>query len=117
MEISIPSSSVICFIWHREHKQSKDFQSAIHPFNLALKCFHSFMRKDGPNVQSCRTYQSTAMGLDFPHASQKGGLPFVPGVPTTEWRKDCVVLLFGFRFSLGLRMGVTHGVQEHGEKV
>lgn len=68
MELSIPSSSIICFIWHKEHQQPKDFQSAIHPFNLALKYFHSLTRKDGTNLKCGRTYHSTPMVLDFPHA-------------------------------------------------
>lgn len=116
MDISIPSSSIICFIWHKEHQQPKNFQSAIHPLNLALKYFHSLMRKGGPNLQSCRIYQSTATTLDFPHAlsgcmkfnrfaSQKSGVPFVPGVPAR--RKACVGGTFGLHFSLVLRMGVT----------
>jgi len=115
MEISIPSNSIICFIWHKEHQQPKDFQPAIYPFNLAPKHFHSLKRKDGSNLQSCRIDQSTATVLDFPRApsgcmafnnfaSQRVRYLLLLVVLPMNGGRLVQEVPFGLHFSLALRM-------------
>lgn len=60
LEISIPSGSIICFIWHQQHQQPRTFSMQV--ILTWLKHFHSLIRKAGPNLKGCRVYLMSEYG-------------------------------------------------------